>query len=1116
MRTDLTTPFQNAMSASGRRPRLLAVFHFAAGDVHVSDQALGATDGLADEYSALVEDWGDLRGAGDPMSPEASEIRQMIITLWNGGTTPFSDYFLDEDPEDILVDVYQWFYGIAESNKALIDTFVCQDPIQADEVSRLLRIDLVSIGMLYDNPVGDLLTLANWPNAREQDIGKYIPVVIGSPGYVRTLVARTAPKATLDGSILTDTVAVTSNEDLDAEGFPQSGTIQIGGERMTYSSRTENDFIISQRGADGTTAAEHLNQEEIQEHVTDFTYIIGKGGISAVNGVKVAGLPAPSSIYTAYTALDPARLVFSEKPYAMDYSRGSTFLEMQFDAVNQAVNTAIQPHLAYDDAAVTSAAQINETYSLLAVQQKTVNPDRGEIVKAYLAVEWWADGIALTHDRVKVSIVGIGDLGYLEFPNEDDNLSLDAEVDIDHGHSHSISGEHRHLFSDPTYATQEDPHLHGSSGLSVTQRVHATSQVSVSMNGTDVKSTTVPGPAGFSGATLHFRTSPNYGCGFKVGGGAWIQGGSGDANFSISPGSGTVTIYFKWLGSPFPNIQLMVFEIYIDYLTNTSIDMAYTGVGMNMVSSGALALDSDKTVTDVNDLATDNVAMEVIDSGLPTRTVVELFDITDYVALEWGWFTDKEIRVAYDGTVDDVTVFILHVFFDIEFRRSERLFSDEVTVDVDGLIDDDDGTYTDTANAVITRPDHVRKWLLMARGDLPASLIDSASFTAAGVRYAALDYTFDGVLDGAMTVREADKKLARECRSRWFWDAGKAFMKLKEVHDDWTIDKSLTQSTSAIRMKGTAMQRKNVMDMVNRANLYYYRDWTKETAGVEGYLSMTTRQNNESIYLHGIRERNDRFTFDLVRDATMAADLAEFYLEDGALSQFYTIDTFLPYFDLQKEDHFELTHDFMSLSKAAMRVADIERIFGSGKLKRMNLLRIIAETWYRLIRIAKGDSVKVADLLHIDFLFADQIINQVGVSDLLQFGFNYDDEVTVSEALAIVTAWVISQADTVTATDTLVANMGVALSDSVTVTGYLDKAIGAGFGLGQFGLDRFGSMNEFDANPEEFVAVLDELVSALSAVLSDTVTVTDTILFSSGFGSPWTEGEGFGAEPFGR
>ena len=182
----------------------------------------------------------------------------------------------------------------------------------------------------------------------------------------------------------------------------------------------------------------------------------------------------------------------------------------------------------------------------------------------------------------------------------------------------------------------------------------------------------------------------------------------------------------------------------------------------------------------------------------------------------------------------------------------------------------------------------------------------------------------------------------------------------------------------------------------------------------------------------------------------------------------------------------------------------------------MNLLRIVAETWYRLIQVAKQDQVKDADILHISFQFADEIIDGVGVSDLLDFGFSFDETVTVSEALAIVMTWVITESETVTVSDSLAVDMGIALSDEVTVYDSLDSVIGHGFGLGGFGTSPFGSLSFLDSNPQDFIAATDELVAAMSMVLSDTVTVTDDLIFSSGFGAPWAAGDdGFGETPFG-
>ena len=205
----------------------------------------------------------------------------------------------------------------------------------------------------------------------------------------------------------------------------------------------------------------------------------------------------------------------------------------------------------------------------------------------------------------------------------------------------------------------------------------------------------------------------------------------------------------------------------------------------------------------------------------------------------------------------------------------------------------------------------------------------------------------------------------------------------------------------------------------------------------------------------------------------------------------------------------------MSLNKAAMRIASIERIFGSGKIKRMNLLRIVAEAWYRLIKVAKQDSVKIADILNIEMIMGLDITTGVGVSDTINFGFNHTESVSVADALAIIVTWAITATETVTCTDSLAAHMEIALGDTVKVNEFLDTLIGSGYGMGGYGTSPYGSMDFLDANPQEFVGVLDELVATLNAVFADTVTCTDALIFSSGYGAPWADGDGYGETPYG-
>lgn len=1158
MRTDLTGDFETQMAAIGRAPRQLAVFHFPiAGDVYISDQAISLG---GNTYSALVEDWGTLidMAGGDPANQEAGEIRQLSMTIWNGGDTPFSDYFLKEDPENVLVDVYQWLEGLTDSDKALIDTFVVQDPINFDEVSRLLRLDFVSLAMRYDNPIGDLLTADNWPNAKVQDIGKGIDLIVGSPGEVNTLVAKTAPTATLYGSILSGTMTVTVNEDLDDLGFSTSGTIQIGEEKMRYSSRTSSAFTIVQRGWT-TTAAEHLDRDEITEVISDYTFLAGKGPVSAVENVKVAGFPAPVGIYTAYPALNPARIVFSEKPYAVQYAKGSTFLEMQFDAVN-AENTAWQPHLAYDAAAKASAAKINPSYPKLSLRQVTQMADRGEIVKAYLAVEHW-ESSAFLNDYAEVAISGIGVLGRLSRPNVADTIDIEAEADIDHGHAHAVGSEHTHAFADPVIGIQDPEHTHAATGLAtVTNRYAYDSTVFGKLHGPYTPNQEGPSilakvtgcPLSWDNLSITARVLGDSlrvvmfvysGAGSYIGQATCVKGthiyGFGDG----STPDGWVKVKFQTYGTGVMNASVYISEenFELEFITNGSIAPQATGVTPNIVVSGANEpIPSDKEIDDVDDLATDNVDVQFTVTDAATRSVVNLFDITDYVDFDWDWFTNKDVTVEYKGSNDAKDVYLLHAFFDVEYRKKEIVFSDDVTCEVTGLIDDGSGTYTGTPNAVITRPDHVRKYILCHRGGLPVSYIGSTSFAAAGTRYAALGYYFDGVLDANLTLRDIEKKLARQCRSRWFWNAGLAKIALREKLADLAIDRYLTADD--LRLKSISYQRQRAKDIINTITLFYGRDWTSGSGGSADYKSSTADFNAESVESHGVCENRAGFLFDCVARSGMADDLLDFYLETHAYaSTFYTLEGYLAQFDLEKEDCLAVTSaGFGKLRKARMVIRAADRIFGSGKLKSINRFRLIAECLrYILIEHSMADAVSAFDALAVSLGIDIDLHDLVhAVEELTQaFGWTASDTVTASEVLSIIAEFNPEFSESLTVAEVLSHKLDMTLSDDIVLLDTQEAWRTHGYGGGGYGEVGYGGYTIWrNRSPDELQA-WDVLSFALTLHIGyrsgatygygltpygsgeygdypEKVKVSDQLHFSDGYGGP--KFGGYGQAPYGR
>lgn len=1126
MRTDLTANFQTEMARAGRAPVQLLAFHFpVAGTVRVSDRALGPADGLANTWAALVEDWGILQDvtATDP-ADVTIEARQLSITLINRGASPFSNYFLKEDPENVTADLYQWFDGLAEADMVLIDRFIVADPIQFSERGRFVSLDLVSAIVAMDNPISVLLSSTDWPNAKDDDIGKAIDIPLGDCGRLPALVARTAPAATLNGSILQNTTTINTHENLDTLGFSSAGTLQIGEELVRYSSRSAYAFVVSQRGYQ-SSATEHLDRADIVELVTDHTFIVGRGPLQLIDQVQVGGYPAINGTYFVDTQTDPARIIFLQKPYAYRFAAGSSFLAMQFDTIG-ADNTAYQAYKAYDAADDATAAKINPTYPRLSLKQTTINPDRGAIVKAYLAVEHWESDI-IVNDYAEVWVEGVGVVGRLSRPNPEEGIAIDAEVDIDHGHAHAIGGEHTHNFTDPVLQTSEEVHTHLTEDSGAETAYNPDS-------GDEEFTLSAPKdegefgeqkwvyfhgvPTRWSSAKLKFYVSLG-GTRLKVG--AYYYAVDGSNTLQIGSRNSSSTMYsmsFQAYGDGVYYAEAAVWGVQLEVITETIVLGAETGASTAVAISGRNAnVTSDKKVNDVANLATDNATVEITSTTASTKSHVNLFDLTPYVNFDWAWFNDRDIKVTYMGAADNKSIYILHCFFDVEYRSRERFFSDEVTAEVIGLVDDGAGTYTGTPGQLITRPDHVVKRLLIGAGNLAAEDIDTTTFDAAGARLAAKSYTIDGILRGDLTTKEAIKKIAYQGRVRPFFSAGKAKCKFVEAFDDWQFNDEIQPAD--YQLNSIAIERQPARSIVNQIDLMYARTWTSEEEGPAGYQKSTRANNTRSIAAFGTRTNQDRFLFDLVRSPAMAADLAKFYVDRFCFpSSYYTLNCYLPAFALEKEDKIKLTANFNRLNKANMRILAINRQFGSGKNGTMNFISLLLESLrYVLLDQAAADDVKALEALDIALglvgVFSENIHTTENVLALMAQA--EADQINLADTLATICNYLLSEAETATATDAAAVNVNVGIVEPVKILDDADGWRQFGFGGGKFGMIGFGGwLVWYNRAPDE-IAAFDTLSTVLNqGTLEESAIITESLVMYSGFGCP--VGDGFGAAPYGQ
>ena len=1109
MRTDLTASFISAKNAAFRRPRQLLVFKFPdAGNVYLSDQPLGAADGLSNEYQPLVENWGELQdSAGDATAADNGEIRQMTLTLWNGGAHPFSDYFLAEYPENVEVELYQWFAGLAESSKALIDRFVVQDPIEFDEASRLLTLDLVSLSIRYDQPCGELITREAWPYAADSDIGKGIPVAFGNTGRVPALKAKTVQRLRLKGSILKGTMVLPVYENLDQLLFPTSGTVLVDEEKIRYSGRTASSLTVIQRGY-LSSAAEHLDKREIISVISDHTFNLCAGPVASIANVMIEGFPAPAEIYTVHPDLNPARIIFSEKPWVKKFGESTRFLEMQFDGVSGS-NSALQPAYAYDAADLATAACIKPGNAVLALIQATVNRNRGEILRAYLAVEHWSSGKILA-DFCDVWVSGVGVVGRLSRPNPNDEIALDADVDVDHGHSHEIGGEHVHNFDQPTVAVTDPTHGHEATvqGAVITDGSTTGLPLSIGSYGSGSKTFYFAGQSGIISQRLHVRFFP-----FDAGtvtlnipgtNPTWVPNtGPVDQWFNMSSFVSSVTI--SWTGSGVVGGAISFYEVTLETTKSGVVSPKVTGITGSALNGKVknTGVVNVKNSDDVKVLATDNRGVNIRTQDNPSRTVVNLFDLTANVNFDWNWFTGREIRVTYTNAGDAKAVYILHAFFDVEYVPTEVVYSDEVTAEVASLSD-------------CIRPDLAIKKLLTTRAGVAAADFDAASFTAIGEKFAERGYRLDGLIDAEATVREAIKRICYQSHSRFFTSGGKLKRALREGHPaSKPVSRQLTADN--LQLRSISVSRQPLREISNRVQLFFKRDWTASDSSTAGFLDSVTREDAGAISRFGLKAKADSYNFDLIRDAGMAAKVADFYLmTDAWPSSFYTFMAYLDQVDLEKEDVIEVSANFNQMNKVPMVLRAMDRLFGSGKSGSINLLRIVAENlFYLLSQMKQEDAVLVMDTLSmmiteiVDNDEAVHVLEQL----LIRLNLSRSDEAVVSDMLLTIWEIRVELAEVITAMAAVHTDRATQRHDTVVMEDFPEFWSVYGFGSGGFGQIPFGGLSAWrQKNPDE-VTIFAQLFVALNALRTSSVIVSDSLLFSSGFGGKLSSG--FGLTPFG-
>lgn len=1113
MRFDFPYNFQVEKAKDVNSPQLLAVFHFVEADAYLSDREV-TFDG--NYYQPLIESWGSLENSADPESFNTLGVKQITLNIWNGGdgsatgANSFAQYLQSEDMEDVEVDIYLWFTNTGVSDAVLIDTFVIQDPIEAEEASTLINLDLVTRDYLYyQSTVGNVVTTDDWQDAKPEDIGKGIDIIVGGPIRVPTLCVKKARSFTISGTILKNSTTINTNESLDELGLNSAGTVKIGSEKIFYYDRGEYVIYVNWRGYEGTTADGHDDGAKATV-VEDSYYLVGDPPVTAITDVEVEGVAADTDSYTV--DLENGLVIFPEPPSYTGYSTSSQDDSVSFDTLGNS-NTSYQGHYAYDEDSLATSALISENYPVLQVYRSTDVEELGQLVRIFLFVRHWASNY-YSSDYVQVEVSGLGVVGTLSRPDSDDQIVLEADVVIDHGHEHSDDDEHDHDSTDAEYYNEVGLHEHdistsnvvtatlNSPSLPYTKYTYSISgsadvdfEWSWSSPGGDIVSKTLTLEASITGGSLGLIRD---GIVIKT----WGIGVVNETiSLSVSPGN----VYFRFYEGNVINgyITITNAELNVEYssdATGSSRSSVESNLSEGLIVDPATGTNS---TDDVQDLTGASEIIDFYTTESPTQAIDEYFDLTDYIdgSVDVSFFKDRTVTLTYVGSEDNVRVLIPLARFEVEYRKEQSTFSDNVTANV--------------TSSISSNPAEVLYYFLTEKGGVPGELVDSSNFENAKWLTYKAGYSFHGIISASSTVKEVVKKLNLQARMFQNW----AFGEIKFLFNQDRGDRSTLRDLGPddLQLRSFSFSRKKRVDIINSVNCLYDKDWTADS---DPYLSTFSARSDDSILIHGELSDDSRWEFDLVTDDEMAASLAWYYLSKLAVpTAFFRFNTYLEHMDIERGDLLTVTTTgFSNIRKVIFDVIAKNYNFYSPKNNQISHVNIVGEVYpYSVISLSVNDQVIIVDTTTIERQTSSDQDESMFMIDrtFFEYGLNLkSDIIAVSESISFVWDASININENLAVSELISFEIRIFVEDSLNVSESSAVFSSFGYGSGGYGEWGYGGLVTFGADEEDWLYAGEELSFAETTEMSEDVTVDEEILFSDGYGGP-SIGDGYGVTPYG-
>ncbi len=291
-----------AAAAAGHQPAcVLVVFHFASGDVFISDRSVTPPNGPA--FSGLVTNWAAPVGSYNGLFSIA--VPEIEIEIADSGNPPLAELVESNDVENTEIELFAWFEGTDYADKEAIGKFKISSNNAGRGVGSAavsygdnsVRLRLAGAFKERNRQVGTIISRDIWPNAEPHAIGKAENIIYGfvqnvpcpavSAGAVTTLVSDITPSQT-DGIEL----SLAPGE----MAFPPSGVVQVGEERISYAGFSGKILTGVSRAAEGTQAFSHNKGAKVFEVLGSYDYLVAGHPVQSIGNVYVDGVRVTSGV----------------------------------------------------------------------------------------------------------------------------------------------------------------------------------------------------------------------------------------------------------------------------------------------------------------------------------------------------------------------------------------------------------------------------------------------------------------------------------------------------------------------------------------------------------------------------------------------------------------------------------------------------------------------------------------------------------------------------------------------------------------------------------------------------------------------------------------------------